>query len=93
VKYSGNVLPLHKNANFGDLVVFECKADVAEWYFNYGPLPQGSYSMITILTKVYSLAVIIHDDTYFGDYSCQGELFHEDLVFYDVVTLSPLPAL
>ena len=60
------------------------------WLFNNGPLSQGVYSFSNDLEGIHSIAIHIHDESYFGVYRCEGELFNDDLAFYDLVTLTKL---
>lgn len=75
-------------ASLGDMIVFQCEADDASWY-HAGRLFPNSYSFINEETRMYYLAVLIHDESYFGMYVCEGESgTYNRNAFYDIGTIT-----
>jgi len=70
------------------MVLFQCWADDVIWKFNNGPWPPAAYVYTNDMAGLSTLAIIVHDDSYFGQYSCMGEWITDSLAFYDVGILS-----
>jgi len=83
----GLVYPDSRLAEVGDAIMFQCYADDASWRFSEGPLPPATYSFNNKDGDIYSIVVFIHDQSYFGKYICEGEIFGFNMAFYEIATL------
>ena len=77
-------------AQLGDMVIFRCMTNDAIWTFNNGPLPLAvfPYSYFGSTGYLHSIAIIVHDDSYFGQYTCLGEFIQKGFAFYAVGSLT-----
>ena len=65
--------PHHRVANEGDLVIFQCQGRNIEWTFDWASLRPDINIAIKTTTDQSSLAIIVHGDSYYGQYRCDGE--------------------
>jgi len=74
----------------GDVVIMECTSDTTVvWKLNNGPLPSKTFGHIDLYTFKYVLTIIIENNSYFGDYTCEGELFNDHIAFIAVSSIKP----
>jgi len=76
-------------ARHGDITVFECLSESEIiWLFNSDEkLPSKAYKYYSIEKSTYVLIILIENDSYYGDYKCEGEMYEENYAFYALATL------
>jgi len=88
VRYHGHIHPVIERADDGEMVKFKCTSDVdVQWKFNSGRLPNNVLSHNEENSDVYTLTVFVDGDSNYGFYACEGEIFDEDMAFYDIAVL------
>jgi len=88
VRGFNNIIPERHVAGLRDMVLFQCGADDVIWKFNNGPLPPAAFVYTNDMAGLSTLAIIVHNDVYFGQYSCMGDSIANKIAFYDVGILS-----
>ena len=67
--------------------MFQCKGYNIEWLFNLGCLPPGVLVSHTLDQSI--LTIVVHNDSYYGRYQCDGDLDNTDKAFtsFDIGTI------